>query len=88
LENLAGVKELENRLAQTEANVRAKEAELREVRRRLSSVERDYQDQLSQQGRRITEGSGQVRTEIHPMSCFPSGGRVGDLTEGSDPPAC
>ena len=67
LENLAGVKELENRLSETsaqlrskEAEVRAQTAELREVRRRLNSVEADYQQQLNKQGRRITEGSGQV----------------------------
>ena len=40
--------------------MRAQSAELREVRRRLNSVEKDYQDQLDKQGRRITEGSGQV----------------------------
>ena len=40
--------------------MRAQSAELREVRRRLNSVESDYQDQLDKQGRRITEGSGQV----------------------------
>ena len=67
LENLAGVKELETRLSETTSQLRSKEtelraqsAELREVRRRLNSVEKDYQDQLDKQGRRITEGSGQV----------------------------
>ena len=40
--------------------MRAQSAEIREVRRRLNSVEKDYQEQLDKQGRRITEGSGQV----------------------------